>query len=187
MSFVPRGHPQQVAHVDRRVPRLPGFELPPVTYDVDDRATDPADFAIFDARFRFTIDVAASNHNAKCPRYFTVEDDGLAQTWNGERVWCNPPYSDIRAWVEKAWQEAAHTPAGYSPTGAHLIVMLLPANRTEQGWWQDLTCPVREECLEDALSWETQGQRNGFVGGLSPEERDHEVRYRRYAARRATA
>lgn len=49
------------------------------------------------------------------------------------------------------------------------------------------TCPVREECLEDALSWETQGQRNGFVGGLSPEERDHEVRYRRYAARRATA
>ena len=39
------------------------------------------------ARFDFTIDVAASERNAKLPRYYTREDDGLGRTsWAGERV-----------------------------------------------------------------------------------------------------
>ena len=96
---------------------------------VDDRETDPEVFDKLNERFNFTLDVAASPHNAKCDRFFTEEDDGLAQSWAGERVWCNPPYSDIRPWVEKAWGEVGR---------ADLVVMLLPANRTEQAWWQDL-------------------------------------------------
>ena len=84
--------------------------------------------------------MAASDANAKCPRFWTEDDDGLAQPWAGERVWCNPPYSfpNLRAWVAKAWQEwtAADPPA--------LIVMLLPANRTEQQWWQELVEPYRD-------------------------------------------
>lgn len=88
------------------------------------------------------LDVAAAEHNAKCADYFTREDDGLTQPWcNGwgdepARVWCNPPYSDIRAWVEKAhaeWQDHCD-----------LIVMLLPANRVEQRRWQDLIEPYRD-------------------------------------------
>lgn len=92
--------------------------------EVDDRATTPEDFRPLHERFSFTVDVAASVDNAKLPRFYTVEDDGLAQDWSGERVWCNPPFSSIEPWVEKAWG------------GAELVVMLLPANRTEQGWWQ---------------------------------------------------
>ena len=53
----------------------------------------------------------------------------------GESVWCNPPYSAIRPWVLKAWAEH---------DVAHSIVMLLPANRTEQGWWQELVEPHRD-------------------------------------------
>jgi phage N-6-adenine-methyltransferase len=102
---------------------------------VDDRGTTTETFGPLHKRFGFTLDVAAAPHNAKCARYFTREDDGLAQSWKGERVWCNPPYSDIRAWVEKAWHEWY--------LGAASIVMLLPANRTEQGWWQDLVEPNR--------------------------------------------
>lgn len=101
---------------------------------VDDRATTPEVFQPLRARFGFSIDVAASPANAKCDRYYTVDDDGLAQSWAGERVWCNPPYSDIRPWVGKAWAEEE----------AELVVMLLPANRTEQGWWQDLVEPHRD-------------------------------------------
>lgn len=102
---------------------------------VDDRATTLEVFAPLHARFHFTLDVAASEHNAKLPRYFTVENDGLAQSWAGERVWCNPPYSQIGPWVAKAWSEVG---------SAQVIAMLLPANRTEQAWWQDLVEPERD-------------------------------------------
>ena len=80
VGYRARNHPQQV--------RTSG-----ALRAVDDRATMPDDFAILHARFGFTIDVAASDANAKCPRYFTEDDDGLAVPWAGERVWCNPPYS----------------------------------------------------------------------------------------------
>lgn len=103
--------------------------------EVDDRAITDADFAPLHARFRFTVDAAASAANAKLPRYWTRADNALSEDWAGERVWCNPPYSDIRAWVAKAWAE------WQDDNHADLIVMLLPANRTEQGWWQDLVEP----------------------------------------------
>jgi phage N-6-adenine-methyltransferase len=33
-------------------------------------------------------------------RYYTEEDDGLIQPWEGT-VFCNPPYSDLATWMEK--------------------------------------------------------------------------------------
>jgi phage N-6-adenine-methyltransferase len=104
---------------------------------VDDRATPPEMFDPLHERFRFTIDVAALPHNAKLPRYYTPLENGLLQSWAGERVWCNPPYSDIRSWVAKAASE-------WELGEVELIVMLLPANRTEQGWWQEHVEPARD-------------------------------------------
>lgn len=101
---------------------------------VDDRATTPEDFAPLHERFGFSVDVAASAENAKLPRFYTVDDDGLAQDWSGERVFCNPPYSNIEPWVEKA-----------HGGGAEIVVLLLPANRTEQGWWQRQVEPYRRK------------------------------------------
>lgn len=109
--------------------------------DVDDRGTKREFFDKLDQRFGFTLDVAAAPHNAKVERYFTREDDGLKQSWQGERVWCNPPWSDCLTWVRKAWAEWDH---GFPRGGADLIVMLLPSNRTEQGWWQDYVEPFRD-------------------------------------------
>lgn len=107
----------------------------------DDRGTDPAFFAKVSERFGgFTLDAAAAEHNAKCEDYYTRDDDGLLQEWTG-RVWCNPPYSNLRAWVEKAWHEWSR--GRVMGGGPRLIVMLVPANRTEQGWWQDLVEPYR--------------------------------------------
>lgn len=138
--FKAANHPQQVSA--RGVNDL-----------IDDRGTDPDLFAKLNRRFHFTLDVAAAPHNAKLPRYFTRLMDGLAQSWEGERVWCNPPYSNIRPWVEKAWQERAE-----------LVVMLLPANRTEQGWWHDLIEPFRDKgSLESRLRVEFLRGRPRFV------------------------
>jgi phage N-6-adenine-methyltransferase len=102
--------------------------------DVDDRGTRWDEFNPISDRFGgFTLDVAAAAHNAKCDEFYTIEDDGLNQPWHG-RVWCNPPYSDLNAWVGKAWAEWSY---------CETIVMLVPANRTEQKWWQEHVEPHR--------------------------------------------
>ena len=120
--FKGQNHPQQVAKKGARP-------------EVDERATDPVFFSELHRRFGFTLDVAALPRNAKLPRFLTPEDDGLRTSWAGERVWCNPPYSDLWTWVRKAWAEA---------DGCPLIVMLVPANRTEQRWWQREVEPHRD-------------------------------------------
>lgn len=96
--------------------------------DVDDRRTPRTLFDPLHADYRFTLDAAASHGNALLPNYFTRHEDALTATWRPARVWCNPPYSKIEPWLEKAWAEML--------AGCELIVMLLPANRCEQGWWQ---------------------------------------------------
>lgn len=50
----------------------------------------------------FDLDVAAPKGGALVPahKYYTMEDDGLAQDWFG-LVWCNPPYSKPSPWVDK--------------------------------------------------------------------------------------
>ena len=133
---------------------------------VDDRATSPEVFGPLHQRFRFTIDVAASAANTKLERFYSIEDDGLDLPWYGERVWCNPPYSNIRPWVEKAWAEWPF---------AELIVMLVPANRTEQGWWQELVEPKRDQLGYEDLRTEFLPGRLRFIApgadGIGPNER----------------
>ena len=78
-----------------------------------------------DTEFCFELDVCALPENAKCDKYYSPDDDGLAQPWEGV-CWCNPPYGRrIGAWVAKAAQSAAD--------GA-TVVMLLPA-RTDTRWF----------------------------------------------------
>lgn len=84
-------------------------------------ATPQAFFDELNKEFDFTLDPCATPQNAKCARYFTKEIDGLAQSWRGEVVFCNPPYGrDISKWVAKAYAE---TLSG----GAKLVVLLIPA------------------------------------------------------------
>lgn len=119
VGFKAQNHPQQTAKDE-----------------VDDRAIRMEDFEPLHKRFKFTIDAAASPTNARLPRYWTRDDDALSRSWAYERVWCNPPYSEIERWVKYA--EVEHF-VGLCP----LVVMLLPANRTEQGWWQSYVEPRR--------------------------------------------
>ena len=84
-------------------------------------------FKALDEQYHFTLDVCATEENAKCDTYYTPEQNGLMQAWEG-RCWMNPPYGrSISAWVKKAYESAAK--------GA-LVVCLLPA-RTDTSWWHD--------------------------------------------------
>lgn len=69
--------------------------------------TPRALFEQLDAEFHFTLDAAASDENHKCGRYFTEKEDGLRQNWEGETVFCNPPYGsrETGLWTEKCWRE----------------------------------------------------------------------------------
>ncbi len=87
--------------------------------------TQPYVFKYYDARFNFSHDVAATSSNALAVFYFTEEDDALTKEW-GRSSWCNPPYSDISAWVDKAIEQTSR--------GFRKVVMLLPA-ATSVAWF----------------------------------------------------
>ncbi|MDR5622667.1 phage N-6-adenine-methyltransferase [Staphylococcus haemolyticus] len=78
--------------------------------------------------FNFTLDPCATDENAKCSKYFTVEDDGLSKNWSNEVVFMNPPYGrEIKKWIKKAYEESLN--------GA-TVVCLIPA-RTDTMYWHD--------------------------------------------------
>ena len=78
--------------------------------------------------FNFTLDPCATDENAKCNKYFTIEDDGLSKDWSNEVVFMNPPYGrEIKKWIKKAYEE--------SLKGA-TVVCLIPA-RTDTTYWHD--------------------------------------------------
>jgi len=76
--------------------------------------------------FGFTLDPCASDKNHKCEKYFTIEDNGLCEDWTGEVVFCNPPYSKIKDWVEKAYIES----------NGCVVVLLIPS-RTDTKYFHE--------------------------------------------------
>lgn len=95
-----------------------------------DYCTPQAFFDELDKEFHFVLDAAASDKNAKCERYFTIEDDGLKKPWKieGGSVFCNPPYGrEIWKWIEKAYREALQ---------GTTIVLLIPA-RTDTTYFHN--------------------------------------------------
>lgn len=97
-------------------------------------------------RTKFDLDACASQHNAKCKRFITAEENMLTCDW-GEKdqdVWINPPYSDPTPFIERAIEQ--------SRTNKHFIVMLLPAD-TSVAWFS--------LCLAHASQiWFITGQGN---------------------------
>lgn len=76
-------------------------------------------FEALDAEFHFTLDPCSTHENAKCAKHYTREEDGLAQDWTGETVFCNPPYGrEMPQWIEKCFRHGA---------GGGVAVMLIPA------------------------------------------------------------
>ena len=85
-------------------------------------------FDSLDKEFHFTLDPCATEEIHKCIRYFTIEKNGLEKDWGGEVVFCNPPYSQIKKWVEKGYREGIKDNT--------IVVMLIPA-RTDTRWFHN--------------------------------------------------
>ena len=54
--------------------------------------------------YHFTLDPCATHENTKCNTYFTMEENGLLESWDGHSVFMNPPYSrgNLDRWIGKA-------------------------------------------------------------------------------------
>lgn len=96
--------------------------------ETNEWATPQALFNALDREFNFTLDPCSDGINAKCQKYFTIEDDGLAQDWFNDTVFMNPPYGrEIPKWIQKAYEE--------SRKGA-TVVCLIPS-RTDTRYWHE--------------------------------------------------
>ncbi len=81
--------------------------------------------------FHFDVDLAAAPHNAKHPKFYTKDDNALEKYWRamGKTGFCNPPYSNIAPWINKAIKE---TKNGFT------TVMLIPTPNGESYYQQAL-------------------------------------------------
>ena len=96
--------------------------------DSDEWETPEDLYQQLDDEFHFNLDPCCTDKNHKTVLYYTKKEDGLKQSWGGCRVWCNPPYSNVKEWVKKAYHESRHP--------GTIVVMLLPV-RTDTKWFQD--------------------------------------------------
>jgi phage N-6-adenine-methyltransferase len=103
--------------------------------------TPPELFSVLDSEFHFTLDVCCMEETAKCARYFTPRENGLAQCWDGEVAFMNPPYSQVGIWIRKAWCE--------SLLGA-TVVALIPS-RTDNEYWHTYILPDSRVGISDSL------------------------------------
>ncbi|EFJ5619194.1 DNA N-6-adenine-methyltransferase [Escherichia coli] len=100
--------------------------------------------------FNFSLDGAATEYDALLPRF---TDDIHNQSWDGERVFCNPPYSDTKTFLVKASE-------------ADLAVFLIPYRPHTTYWLKHLfTNPLCHEIriLHRAVKYLPPAGHNGLA------------------------
>lgn len=89
--------------------------------------------------FDFDLDVCATKDSAKCAVYYGLDNgvDGLkaewGMPWGPAKVWCNPPYSNIKEWAKKCSEHKG------------IAVLLVPA-RTDTKWFHEYC--YNKPCVE---------------------------------------
>lgn len=91
----------------------------------------PSDlYLALDAEFRFTLDPCPIDDAERI-----MENDGLARSWAGHRVFCNPPYGNgIGNWIGN-WLAKGRE--------ADCAVFLIPS-RTDTRWWHQYVLTADE-------------------------------------------
>lgn len=113
----------------------------------DNWHTPPELYALLNAEFGFQCDAAATAHNTFCGLWCGLDSvpggfayDALTSDWSfggqAQRVYCNPPYSKMGAFVRRAWQQCQEH---------HLTVVLLIPAYTDPGYWYDCIVPHADE------------------------------------------
>lgn len=115
----------------------------------DEWATPLSFFLTLNESYQFGVDAAATQDNRKCVRYYGLDGgdaclgNALTTPWCVEHGvhWCNPPYSECRAFVTKAAHERTR--------GIHTI-MLIPS-RTDTRWFHDCLWDVGQKTTRPGI------------------------------------
>lgn len=94
----------------------------------DEWETPQALYDKLNLEFNFDLDSCSTKENTKHTNYYTLEQNALEQEWNGS-VWCNPPYSQAKAFLIKAHEELQ---AGRCKTAVFLTF-----SNTDTAWFHD--------------------------------------------------
>lgn len=106
-------------------------------------------FDKLDAEFHFTLDPCATPETAKCKKYYTAADNGLAQNWSGETVFCNPPYGrELPKWIEKCAEESKHAK----------VVMLIPARTDTRAFHEYIYNRAEIRFIKGRLKFRVDGK-----------------------------
>lgn len=80
----------------------------------------------------FTLDVCAEAWSAKCPKHYTVKENGLIQNWPKDagkgKFFCNPEFADPDDWLEKGYRHARYDGA----SGLYVLPL-----STDTSWFHD--------------------------------------------------
>lgn len=111
----------------------------------DEWSTPKELFEDLNKRFDFKFDLAASKENALCEKFFSIDENAIAQDWSliDGWSWLNPPYSEIFNFVHKATLEAEK--------GAN-IVMLIPA-RVDTRWYHGFVSKYHHSFIKGRLKF----------------------------------
>lgn len=98
-------------------------------------ATPQEWFDYLNLEFGFTLDPCCWPETAKCKRYYTPETDGLAQSWQDERVFMNP----LRQGLGQVDEESLRG----SPRQRGTCGLFVPA-RVDTNWWHNYAAKATE-------------------------------------------
>ena len=102
----------------------------------DEYETPKVFFDLLQQKFGvFTLDPCATKENAKCAVFYTKDDNGLLKSWKGHKVFCNPPYSENKTWIEKCLRESQQDDTE--------VILLIPS-RTDTRYWYDYCMKAKE-------------------------------------------
>jgi phage N-6-adenine-methyltransferase len=93
----------------------------------DSWQTPKALFNNLNKEFGFVCDVAASEENKLCEFHIDLQQNALSEDseWESSN-WCNPNYSNIQPWIEKAIEQH----------GQHKTIVMLVPSDTSVKWFK---------------------------------------------------
>lgn len=70
----------------------------------DDWKTPPSFVKFINKNFKISVDPCCSVFNVRAKKHYTKKDNGLKKKWE-TWTFVNPPYSNVKAWMEKSVKE----------------------------------------------------------------------------------